>query len=312
MARRAGVRWKSIGTKEEQRLTAGLVHHRAPAWSEGGRWLAIRIGDHEPAWVVVDRRGRVARALPGIAEGGASFAPDGALAFGRRMGDEEEIWLATTPASPPVRLLGGDGRDYRHPAFSPDGTQLAFASAEPGETRSRLHLLTLASGERRALPMAEGRSDQWPAFAPDGSELFFEGHLTDGEIGCWGLRLADQALERVSPPGVSTLHPAPLSSELLIAERLLAGEARLVLIDRREVRERELSLTDLTLRDLREPAVCRSHSGKLRLAFSSMAQDASALKRYDVCVARLRGISLDEEAPLDEEPSAPSDEPAAA
>ncbi len=62
MGKLAGVRWKSIELKDERRLTAGLVHHRWPAWSPDGRWLAFAVASGvEATWVVTDRRGRVAR-----------------------------------------------------------------------------------------------------------------------------------------------------------------------------------------------------------------------------------------------------------
>jgi Tol biopolymer transport system component len=294
MAKRPHVRWKSLGIKEEERLTSGLVHHRAPAWSTDGRWLAMRVGDHEPAWIVVDRRGRVARALPGVADGGASWAPDGALAFGRKVGPGAEIWLASTPASPPVRLLGGDGRIYRHPAFAPDGLHLAFACAESPDAAMHLFILELATGARVAMPHEAGRSDTWPAFAPDGAELFFEATQLDGEVGCFML-----GPERRDPVRVSTAapsrHPAPISADLVVVERPLVEGSQLVLIDRRDGREREFTLDDPRLGDLRDPSVCRSKSGKLKVAFSAVVREDGLLRRYDVCAARFKGVSLDGE-----------------
>src|SRR5690349_18666406 len=99
MPNKSSVRWKAVGLKEEERLTAGLVPHRWPAWSIDGRWLAVAVGDHDRAWAILDRRGRLARVFGGLAGEGASFAPDGAIAFTRALGDGSEIWLATTPAS---------------------------------------------------------------------------------------------------------------------------------------------------------------------------------------------------------------------
>jgi Tol biopolymer transport system component len=295
MAKRPHVRWKSLGIKEEERLTAGLVHHRAPAWSTDGRWLAVCVGDHDPAWVVVDRRGRVARALPGVADGGASWAPDGALAFGRRVGAGSEIWLATTPASPPVRLLGGDGKIYKHPAFAPDGTHLAFACAESADAQMHLFMLELATGTRVALPHEAGRSDTWPAFAPDGGELFFEATQLDGEVGCFMLGPDRRDPVRINTAAPSR-HPAPITNELVLVERPLVSGSQLVLIDRRDGRERELAVEDPRLGDLRDPSVCRSRSGKLKVAFSAVVREDGLLRRYDVCAARFKGLSLEGEA----------------
>jgi hypothetical protein len=271
----------------------------------------MRVGDHDPAWLVVDRRGRVARALSGVGDGGASWAPDGALAFGRKTGAGSEIWMATTPSSPPVRLLGGDGRVYRDPAYAPDGLHLAFACAETVDAPMHLFMLELATGARIALPHDAGRSDAWPAFAPDGGDLFFEGTLLDGEVGCFALAQDRRDPQRVSFSGAPSKHPAPISRELVIVERPLAGGSQLVLIDRREGRERELPLDEQRLHDLREPSVCRSRAGKLKLAFAAVLREDGVLRRFDVCAARLKGLSVEDELeePGDETDDAPETAP---
>src|SRR5438874_713256 len=172
-----GVRWKSIALKDERRLTAGLVHHRWPAFSRDGQWLAFAASSgHDATWVLTDRRGRVARTLDGPADGGASFGPahdSSPLAFGRRAGATSEIWLMPGGGAPPVRLLGGDGRLYREPAWSPDGASLAFSGS--GDGRASLWSLTLSTGERKTLTADPLRSDGRPAFSPEGDVLYFEG-----------------------------------------------------------------------------------------------------------------------------------------
>jgi hypothetical protein len=310
MAKKSIIRWKALGLKEEERLTAGLVHHRSPAWSADGRWLALLAGDHEPAWIVVDRRGRVARAFAGAGEPGASFASDGALAFSRKLGGGSEIWLATTPAAPPVRLLGGDGHVYRQPAFSPDGAQLAFVACEHERAAARLWLLDVKTGERHLLPTQDALGEHtlaWPAFSPDGSELFFDAQRDGGEAAVYALHFGRQDLQRIGAPDVPSRHPAPLSAELIVVERVQDGAARLVLVDRREVRERELTVEDSRLSELREPAVGRGKGKRLRLAFTAIVDDGSPVRRADVCAARLRGLALDQdelgEELAEEEPS---------
>ncbi len=304
MAKRGGLRWKSIGLKDEERLTAGWVHHRCPAWSADGKWLAFAAGDdHDATWVLTDRRGRVARTLAGPATGGAAFGPDGSFAFGR--GDE--IWMTGDPALPPVRLLGADGLVYREPAFSPDGRLLAFTAAERAGAVPHLYVLELASGQRHALFEEPTRADAHPAFSPDGEELFFQG--TEGDdVAIHALRFANHALERISPMRVASRRPAPLSRELLVVERDTDGGSRLVLIDRRERRERMLSLDEAPGHKpgdkiaLREPCVFQGRSGKVRLAFTQLVSDGD-LRRFEICVARLKGVGAEEE--LEETPPPP-------
>src|SRR5436309_6168692 len=97
MAKAQGVRWKAIELRDEKCVTAGLQHHRRPALSPDGRWLAFAAGEGADAWwVVTDRRGHLARVLGGPAVGGASLGPAGQLAFGRRVGDTSEIWMTAS------------------------------------------------------------------------------------------------------------------------------------------------------------------------------------------------------------------------
>ncbi len=323
MTKRPGLRWKSVSLKATRRLTAGLAHHRWPAWSPDGRWLAFAIGEGRAAmWVVTDRRGRVARALEGPVEGGCSFAPDGALAYGRRAGEASEIWLAPAGGAPPVRLLGGDGKSYREPAFSPDGKRLVFAAADRAELPTHLQILELESGARRPLPSDPARSDGRPAFAPDG-ELYFEGR-SDGEVAVWALAPELETAVRVTVSGAPSRRPAPLSRDLVVVERAVdsgpdgSARSRLVLVDRVAVRERELEpaaprpgkpankpsgkppgkaeprAPRLRFTDPREPSVQRAKSGKVKLAFTAILADESdeQPRRFEICSARLRGVTV--------------------
>lgn len=310
MTRRPGVRWKAVSLKGARRLTAGLVPHRLPAWSPDGRWLAFAIGEGRAAmWVVTDRRGRVARVLEGPADGGCSFAPDGALAYTRVSGAFSEVWLAPASGAPPVRLLGGDGHIYREPAFSPDGRTLAFAGAERSEEPTRLFLLEVASGAQRALPVTPGRQDSRPAFSPDGSELFFEG-ASEGEVSIWALKLEGEVPIRVTVSGAVSRRPAPLSRDLVIVERSLESERGvrtvLVLVDRIAVRERELEPAPPSpsrakpapprprqsqVIERREPSVQRGKGGKIKLAFAALVESGGE-PRYEIVTARLRGVTV--------------------
>jgi Tol biopolymer transport system component len=304
MAKQSGVRWKSIALKDEKRLTAGLVHHRWPAFSHDGRWLAFAASSgHDATWVLTDRRGRVARTLDGPADGGASFgaAGDGSqLAFGRRAGATSEIWLMPGGGAPPVRLLGGDGRLYREPAYSPDGTQLAFACGDDASGRTHLELLDISTGKRTSLTHDAHRSDGRPAFAPDG-ELYFEGTTDDGDVAIYALSSPGidgggrREIMRVTVTGAVSRRPAPLSHDLVLVERQLdGGGTHLVLIDRRSVRERDLTPDGA---EHREPAVLKLGSGKIKLAFTALTAAADGEpRRFDVCTARLKGLTLVDEA----------------
>jgi Tol biopolymer transport system component len=285
---KAGKAWRSLELADEERLTAGVVHHRHPCWSPDGKWIAYAADD---CWLIVDRRGRVARVFEGPAEGGAGFGHDGAFAFGRG----KEIWLSPGGSAPAVRLLGGDGGLYRDPAFSHDGSRLVVAHSADGSTRTRLLSLEIATGARQILTSDALRTDSRPAFSPDGDVVFFEGTVGN-ESAIWALDKHE--VTRVSRMGASYRRPAPLSSELLVAERKeAAGPARLVLLDWTRNRERPLHEAEGEQHD---PAVCRTPKGKTRLAWSALPPGAGKPTRADVAIARVKGLEAFEEQPLEE------------
>jgi Tol biopolymer transport system component len=312
------VRWKSIALAGERRLTAGLVHHRWPAWSPDGNWVAFAVGDGgDAAWVIADRRGRVARTLAGPADGGASFGParDGCpLAFGRSARLGSEIWLTPGGGVPAVRLLGGDGRVYREPAWSPDGALLAFACGEQPGGPTQLMLLEVSTGRRRRLTADPTRSDGRPAFSPDGDVVFFEGDAP-GDVGVYALHIARNELARVTAAGTLGRRPAPLSQSLVVVEQLLdeKGPIQLVLVDRESGRARPLGVDGGP--EQREPSAHLNRRGKVRLAYTALSAAAGELPRFDVCTARLKGLTLVDaavEQPTPEPTPEPAPEPAPA
>jgi hypothetical protein len=331
--KKSGMRWKSVGLRAARRITGGLADHRRPAWSLDGERLAFAVGGPRDAvWVVTDRRGRVARTLPGPAAGSASFGPDGAIAFGRASGGCGEIWYTPGGALPAVRLLGGDGGDYHEPALSPDGTTLAFVRRESSRPSpspdgagkgdadaSQLFLLDIKRGGRLALPADPQRKDAWPSFSPDGQELFFEGQV-GSEAAVYAWAFAGGEVVRMTPEGTISRRPAPLSLDLVVVEREIPGDGavrrKLVLVDCAGMRERDLS-SDGPI-DHCEPAVARVQSGKVRLAFAR--RDSNG--RYEICQARIKSITLASDlsapelpeivpAPESQEPTPPPSEAAA-
>lgn len=100
--------------------------------------------------------------------------------------------------SDPVRLTTDSGVD-RSPAWSPDGTYVAFTSR-----RNRnwdLYLLEVATGEVRRLTQ-NPHYDGAPAWSPDGQHLAFES-MREGDLDVFTLRLADGAISPV------TVDPTP-------------------------------------------------------------------------------------------------------
>ncbi len=282
-----------LALTDERRLTAGYAHHRSPAFSRDGKLLAVAVGRGDDAsWVVVDRRGRVARSLQGPAAGTASFAPDGSLAFERRFGATSEVWLTPGGDAPAVRLLGGDGQAYREPAFSPDGARLACVVADGPDARPRLLIVHLADGRRHEVGADPARADARPGFSPDGAELVFEGTLGDDRA-IYALHLGRNELQRLTPPGELATRPTFVDGARVVYERRPAhGPSTLVLLDRERARAQVL-VEDGASRG--EPSCFVGGSGKVRIAYAAQPaptpqSDRRAPPRFDVFVGKLRGM----------------------
>src|SRR4029077_3970927 len=112
-----------------------------------------------------------------------SFSPDGAqVAFSVR-GMRDEAWstnfdvyqVAADGAALPKSLTADNQSWDAQPAFSPDGSQLAYLAMDrPGFEADRFHLvlLNLQSGVERALTQNWDRSIGSFAWSRDGKTLF--------------------------------------------------------------------------------------------------------------------------------------------
>ena len=154
-------------------LTPGRDYEDWPAFSpDGDRLVFARTGPAgDSDLVVLDLATRAERELTsGVAsDDEPAWSPHGAtIAFTRReAGAESRIFGVSASGGAPVPLTAGHGESF--PAFSPDGSKIAFEGGDAIQVMDR------SGANARALtaPPA-GVFDSQPAFSPDGTRLVFE------------------------------------------------------------------------------------------------------------------------------------------
>jgi TolB protein len=108
------------------------------------------------------------------AEAVAAPTPDGRwLAYCRVLRQERSLWVAPTEGGMPRELLQHTSLSL-HPAWSPDGTRLAFVSDRDG--RQHLYVVAARDGTVIGEPerLTEGAvTDSFPTWSPDGQSLGF-------------------------------------------------------------------------------------------------------------------------------------------
>jgi len=160
-------------------MPAALVTIGALAGAAAG-YFAVRgaRGAQEPA----GRAGATFRRLTNLsgAENSPTLSPDGqTVAFVHRTGNKTDIWVQRAGGRNPIDLTPTCDRDSYSPAFSPDGSLIAYG-AQCGE--GGLFVMG-ATGENSRRLTSVG-SD--PAWSPDGREIVYSTELLTSPYGRQG------------------------------------------------------------------------------------------------------------------------------
>lgn len=101
-----------------------------------------------------------------------------------------------------ARTVVQSGEPIMSPAWSPDGTSIAYVSFEGGS--SSVYVQILASGQRIRVSARAGINGA-PAFSPDGRKLALALSRRDGNVDVYALTLATQELVRLTDsPAIDT------------------------------------------------------------------------------------------------------------
>jgi Tol biopolymer transport system component len=152
-----------------------------PAWSPDGAWLAYTVTPHDTA--------PAAPVAPQPNQGPGQVGPPSGAPAG------SSIWIARADGTG-ARRLSSEGIDASGPAWSPDGTRLAFVA---GSTNAEpdIHIATITeSGVTDERVIAGEPGVDWgAAWSPDGSQLaFVSDRSADDEI--WMVDIAGTADSR--------------------------------------------------------------------------------------------------------------------
>ena len=128
-----------------------------------------------------------------------------------------------------LRRLTTDPDVDMHPTWSPDGTQIAFASVRDGDTD--IYVMSLDHGSLRRLTDNTGIRDEDPAWSPDGTQIAFDSDR-DGVWGVYVMEADGGNVRRLSEVDDETAFPAwsPDGTQIAFASNR-GGDSEIVVMD---------------------------------------------------------------------------------
>jgi Tol biopolymer transport system component/DNA-binding winged helix-turn-helix (wHTH) protein len=186
-----------------------------PAWSPDGQNLAFtRIAADEYAIYVVSAKGgtpkKISREDPRKKRGELAWTPDGKyIAFsGDSPRGGSQIFLLSVDDSSVHAITEPQGQDRDWgPAFSPDGTQMAFVRGNGAGFPEEVYLMALGGGPARQLTVERAAIMGPPTWSEDGASVVFSS-TRGGDPALWIIPASGGAATRMEGTGTATWHPA--------------------------------------------------------------------------------------------------------
>ena len=122
------------------------------------------------------RRRALTRFEPGQEDGSASFSPDGRrVLFTRSLVPRCGLWtIGVTGRREPLLLKESSNEILDDPEFSPDGTRIAFSTANLGRRGDQIGLIRPNGSHRRNLTDSHPPTyNSEPSWSPDGARIAF-------------------------------------------------------------------------------------------------------------------------------------------
>jgi TolB protein len=217
------------------RLTETREYDGAPSWAPDGKWLAYEtyVGDGENGNLEVSIRSITSDQAPirltehPAADFSPSWSPGGRLlAFVSSREGKNEIWLADLDQTDSRFQKAGkmDAQEETHPAWSPDGSSLAWIAT----TQDGLQNLVVWDLTKPGSSPVEMGSAGWPAWTSDGRTILaVSSNPNQDYFSAYDVQSTGLALPSVPLPGsVSGLTWAAAGLPLPLAAPL--GQAALL------------------------------------------------------------------------------------